>query len=79
MLEVYLKKKGKEAIADQVVKKFSPLLSENKGKYDVYLVIGKISRKNSSDPFTCYRFVHRSFRNVLKLSDGGFWSGCWNQ
>ena len=78
MLKVYLKKTGKEAIADQVVKKFSPLLSENKGKYDVYLVIGKISRKNSSDPFTCYEFVHRSFRNVLKLTDDIFWDECWN-
>lgn len=81
MLKVYLrnKKKVPEGIAEQVIKKFSPLLSENKGKYDVYLVFGKISRKSSSEPFAYYEFVYHSFRNVLKLTDDGFWSGCWNQ
>jgi len=78
MLKVYLKKTGKEAIADQVIEKFSPLLSENKGKYDVYLVFGKISRKRSSEPFAYYEFVYHSFRNVLKLTDDIFWDECWN-
>ena len=81
MLKVYLrnKKKVPEGIAEQVIEKFSPLLSENKGKYDVYLVFGKISRKSSSEPFAYYEFVYHSFRNVLKLTDDSFWSGCWNQ
>lgn len=75
MLKDYLKKKGKEAIADKVIKDFPPLLPENKGKYDVYLVIGKVFTNNST--FYCYEYVYYSFRNVFKLTDDDFWNKCW--
>ena len=78
MLKDCLKKEGKEAIADQVVAEFPPLLPKNKNKYDVYLVIGKVFCNDCPIMFR-YETVSDSFRNVLKLNDEGFWGRCWNQ
>ena len=78
MLKGYLKKKGKEDIADKVVEKFPPLLPESKDKYDVYLVLGEVYNAGGTT-FYCYDHVHRSFRNVLKLSDYAYWKDCWEK
>lgn len=60
-----------------VLKDFPPLKKENKGKYDVYLVIGKYVR-NGGDYFG-YGRLSRSFRNVFKLSDYAYWGDCWEK
>ena len=78
MLKGYLKKKGKEYIADKVVKNFPPLLPENRDKYDIYLVLGKVYNAGGTT-FYCYNHVHRSFRNVFKLSDYAYWKDCWEK
>ena len=78
MLKGYLKKKGKEDIADKVVEKFPPLLPESKDKYDVYLVLGEVYNAGGTT-FYCYDHVHRSFRNVFKLSDYAYWKDCWEK
>ena len=75
MLEDYLrnKKKVPEGIAEQVATRFS----ENKGKYDVYLVVGKFYMVGDSIMYG-YERTEYSFRNVLKLSDyDNYWKGCW--
>ena len=77
MLKDYLtqKKHVSQNVADQLVTTY---FLNDTNKYNVYLVLGKISLVGSSDPYICYRFVHRSFRNVLKLNDNVFWGKCWN-
>lgn len=78
MLEDYLrnKKKVPEDIAKQVVKKFS----DDKDKYDVYLVIGKVF--SSGATMFGYERVEYSFRNVLKLNGDAYtdrWINCWTR
>ena len=77
MLKDYLTKKKhvSQNVVNQLVATY---FLNDTNKYDVYLVLGKISRIGSSDPYICYEFVHLSFRNVLKLTDNVFWDKCWN-
>ena len=82
MLGDYLsKKKVPEGIAKQVVKKFS----DDKDKYDIYLVLGKIFRGDpsiASSTMFGYERVEYSFRNVLKLNGDAYtdrWINCWTR
>ena len=77
MLKDYLTKKKNvsQNVVNQLVATY---FLNDKNKYDVYLILGKISHTGSSNPYVCYRYVHRSFRNVLKLTDNVFWDKCWN-
>ena len=52
-------------------------LIKNKDKYDVYIVIGEVF--HTTNTFFCYEHVHRSFRNVLKLNEYGYWKDCWEK
>ena len=78
MLKDTLGKKYKvEKHLASVLEDFPPLKKENKGKYDVYLVIGKYVR-DGGDYFG-YGRLSRSFRNVFKLSDYAYWGDCWEK
>lgn len=78
MLKDTLGKKYKvEKHLATVLKDFPPLKKENKGKYDVYLVIGRYIR-DGGDYFG-YGRLSRSFRNVFKLSDYAYWGDCWEK
>lgn len=75
MLKDYLRIKKRIFVHSNGTESFVPF--KDKDKYDVYLIIGNLYRSGSST-FFCYKHVHRSFRNVLKLNDKVFWGKCWN-
>ena len=74
MLMDYLRKE-KHVLAFNTTD-FNPF--KYKGNYDVYLIIGRAYRGDDS-VFFCYKHAHRSFRNVLKLNEYGYWKDCWEK